>query len=392
LNFALERHTDNLANAIGMDRRELRIRNLMDDGHSMLNGQVLTDAGILRTAFAEAEAITPWETLGRGPNRGVGMAATLWITNPAPGQVTLKLDVDGSLGLITGATEIGTGAVAMGVRQIAADELGIDPRDVILTMPDTDGQGHDGGAQGSRVTHIVGRAAQEAGARLREQVVQAGARLLGELPDEVELGDGHAFVKGEWSRRVTLAEVASHALYETGPLVATGSYTTPTPKYDPDAAVGLLLPTFPTPTYHVHIAEVEVDPETGLVTILRYMVVQEVGKVINPEGVLGQIQGGVTQGIGYTLYEGLQVGEDGRYRQRTLESYRVPIALDAPQVEVVLLEHPDEEGPHGAKGVAEPPIVPVAAAIGNAIAHATGGAINRVPITPEDVLDALAEN
>ncbi len=392
LNFALERHTDNLANTIAMDRREFRIRNLMDDGHRMLNGQILTDAGIMRTAFAEVEAVAPWADMGKGPNRGVGMAATLWLTNPAPGQVTLKLDVDGTLGVITGASEIGTGAVAMGVRQIAADELGIDPRDVIVTMPDTDVQGHDGGAQGSRTTHIVGRAVREAGTGLREQVVRAGARLLGELPDDVEIGDGHVSVKGEWNRRVTLAEVATQALYDVGPLVASGSYATPTPKYDPDTAVGLLFPTFPTPTYHVHIAEVEVDPDTGLVTVLRYVVVQEVGKAITPEGVIGQIQGGVAQGIGYALYEGLQIGEDGRYRQRTLEAYRVPIALDVPRVEAVLLEHPDEEGPHGAKGAAEPPIVPVAAAIGNAIADATGGAINRIPITPEDVLDALAEN
>jgi CO/xanthine dehydrogenase Mo-binding subunit len=391
LNFALERHTDNLANAVAMDRREFRIRNLMDDGHRMLNGQILADAGIMRTAFTEAEAVASWEKMGRGPNRGVGMAATLWLTNPAPGQVTLKLDVDGTLGVITGASEIGTGAVAMGVRQIAADELAIDPGDVIVTMPDTDVQGHDGGAQGSRTTHIVGRAVREAGSRLRDQVELIGSRLLGELPDDVEIRDGHVSVKGEWNRRVTLAAVARQALHEVGPLVASGSYTTPTPKYDPDTATGLLFPTFPTPTYHVHVAEVEVDPASGLVEILRYIVVQEVGKVITPEGVLGQIQGGVAQGIGYTLYEGLQIGEDGRYRQRTLEAYRVPIARDVPRVEAVLLEHPDEEGPHGAKGVAEPPIIPVAAAIGNAIADATGGSINRIPIIPEDVLDALAE-
>lgn len=387
--FALERHTDNLANAIGMDRREFRVRNLMDDGHAMLNGQVLADAGILHTAFDAAETIAPWAELGKGPNRGVGIAATLWLTNPAPGQATLKLNDDGTLGLITAATENGSGAVAMGVRQIAADEIGIDPRDVIVTMPDTDGQGFDAGSQGSRTTHIVGRAVREAGSQLREQVIQVGAQMLGELPDDVELGDGHVAVKGRSETSVTIAEVARYAMNDRGPLAATGSYATPTPKYDPDTAVGMLFPTFPTPTYHVHIAEVEVDPDTGIVTVLRYVVAQEVGRAINPEGVLGQIQGGVAQGVGYALYEGLEIGEDGRYRQRTLESYRLPIAADVPRVEAVLLEHPEEAGPHGAKGVAEPPVVPVAAAIGNAIADATGGAITSVPITPEDVLDAL---
>lgn len=389
LYFALERHTDNLARAIGMDTREFRIRNLMTDGHSMLNGQVLSDAGIIETAFDAVEELAPWADLGVGPNRGVGIAATVWLTNPAPGQVTLKLNEDGTLGVITGATENGSGAVAMGIRQIAADELEIDPADVILTMPDTDGQGFDAGSQGSRTTHIVGRAVRDAGTDLRRQVVEAGAELLGQSPEDIEIADGQVRVKGNPQRNLTLADLAKGAMFRRGPLVATGSYTTPTPKYDPESATGMLFPTWPTPTYHVHVAEVEVDPDTGIVTVLRYLVAQEVGKAINPDGILGQVQGGVAQGIGYAIYEALQVGDDGRYRQRSLESYRVPIALDVPRVEAVLLEHPDEAGPYGAKGTAEPPIVPVAAAIANAVADATGGNITRVPITPEDVLDAL---
>ncbi|MDH5616049.1 MAG: xanthine dehydrogenase family protein molybdopterin-binding subunit [Acidimicrobiia bacterium] len=389
LYFALERHTDNLARAIGMDRRDFRMRNLMTDGQSMLNGQVLSDAGILEMAFDAVEEMAPWASLGVGPNRGVGIAATVWLTNPAPGQVTLKLNEDGTLGVITAATENGSGAVAMGVRQIAADELGVDPSDVILTMPDTDGQGFDAGSQGSRTTHIVGRAVREAGADLRRQIVEAGAQLLEESTEDIEITDGMVRVKGRPHRRLSLADLAKGAMFRRGPLAATGSYATPIPKYDPESATGMLFPTFPTPTYHVHVAEVEVDPHTGQVTVLRYLVAQEVGRAINPQGILGQIQGGVAQGIGHALYETLEVGADGRYRQRSLEAYRMPIAPDVPRVEAALLEHPDEAGPYGAKGTAEPPIVPVAAAIANAIADATGGSINRVPITPEDVLEAL---
>ena len=390
LYFALERHTDNLARAIDMDRRAFRMNNLMIDGQPMLNGQVLEDAGILRTAFDAVEELAPWSSLGLGPNRGVGIAATVWLTNPAPGQVTLKLNEDGTLGVITGATENGSGAVAMGVRQIAADELDMDPGDVILTMPDTDGQGFDAGSQGSRTTHIVGRAVREAGRDLRRQVIDSGAELLGLAPDEVEVSSGTVRAKDHPSLHLKFTELAKGAMYRRGPLVATGSYTTPIPKYDPDSAIGMLFPTFPTPTYHVHVAEVEVDPDTGAVTVLRYLVAQEVGKAINPEGILGQIQGGVAQGIGYALYEELEVGQDARYRQRSLEAYRVPIALDVPRVEAVLLEHPDAAGPYGAKGTAEPPVVPVAAAIGNAIADAIGAEVNVVPMTPEQVLRALA--
>jgi CO/xanthine dehydrogenase Mo-binding subunit len=141
----------------------------------------------------------------------------------------------------------------------------------------------------------------------------------------------------------------------------------------------------------VHLAEVEVDPVTGVVTVLRYVVAQEVGKVINPVGATGQVQGGVAQGLGYALYEHIQI-DDGRYRQRSLESYRLPLAPDVPRVETILLEHPDAQGPYGAKGVAEPPIVPVPAAIGNAVADAIGRPVSRLPITPDDILAALADS
>jgi CO/xanthine dehydrogenase Mo-binding subunit len=389
LYFAFERHTDNLANVIGMDRREFRINNLMTDGHVMLNGQALDDAGILATAFDQAEQHAPWRDLGKGPNRGVGMAASVWLTNPMAGQVGLQLNTDGRLSVVSGATENGSGAVAMGVRQVAAEELGIDADDVVLTLPDTDMQGYDAGSQGSSTTHIVGRAVGNAAAVMRERILQVAGQMLGQSPDDLEVGGGGVRVRGEDEPRVMLGEVAAAALGSGGPIASTGSYSTPAPKFDPESASGLLFPIWPTPTYHVHVAEVEVDPDTGAVTVLRYIVVQEVGKAINPAGILGQVQGGVVQGLGYALYEGLQIGPDARYRQRTLEAYRLPIALDIPDIEVVLLEHPAPEGPYGAKGAAEPPVVPVAAAIGNAVADATGGPIDRIPITPEDVLDAL---
>jgi CO/xanthine dehydrogenase Mo-binding subunit len=389
LYFALERHTDNLANAVGMDRREFRIRNAIDEGHTMLNGQVLEDSGLLRAAFDAIDEVAPWETLGTGPNRGVGIAATVWLTNPMPGAVTLRLEPDGSLGVVTGAAEIGTGAVALGVRQVAAEELGIDPDLVVLTMPDTDAHAYDGGAQGSRTTHIVGRAVQDAATGLRARIFEQAARLLDSGAEELEITEGQVRVTADPQRSVTLGQVAGAAMFDGGPIISSGSYATPTPKHDPEAATGLLFSAFPTPTYHVHVAEVEVDPVTGKVTVLRYLVAQEVGKAINPAGVMGQIQGAVAQGLGYALWETLQIGDDGRYRQRSLEAYKLPIALDVPRVEVILLEHPTDSGPYGAKGVAEPPIVPVAAAIANAVAAATGGPIVRLPITPDDVLNAL---
>ena len=388
--FAMERHLDEIANRLGMDRRELRIRNLQQDGDRLLNGQELPDASILGKAFDAVQKTAPWSEAGRGENQGVGIAACVWLTNPLSGSVVMKMNEDGTLGLVTGATENGSGAVAMGVTQIAAEELGLQAEDVVVSFPDTDSSPYDAGSQGSRTTHIVGRAVAEAAVELREKIYEVAGQMLEASPADLELVDGgRVGVKGSPGSELTLAEVAAEATATGKILSATGSYRTPAPKFDPTCATGLLFPVFPTPTYHVHQAEVEVDPVTGKVTVLRYVVAQEVGRVINPDGIIGQIQGGVAQGIGYALYENLEIGRNGKYRQRTLEAYRLPLAADMPDVEYILLEHPDPAGPYGAKGVAEPPVVPVAAAIVNAICDAVGAPIDSIPVLPEHVLDAM---
>ncbi len=353
------------------------------------NGQQLADAGIFAEAFAAVEQRAPWNEMAQEPYTGVGIAATVWLTNPQPGSVILKLNEDGRLGVITGATENGSGAVAMGVTQIAAEELKISPDQVIVSMPDTDTSPYDAGSQGSRTTHVVGRAVGKAAAELRERIFEVAATIMEAAVEDLELVEGGVAVKGSPGATVTLAEVAARATALGASLAATGAHATPQPRYDPTCASGLLFPTFPTPTYHVHLAEVRVDPVTGNVEVLRYVVAQEVGRVVNPLGIVGQIQGGVAQGLGYALWENLTIGEDGRYQQRNLGSYRLPLATDVPRVETIILEHPDEGGPFGARGVAEPPIVPVAAAIANAVSHAVGAPIDSIPITPQAVLEAL---
>jgi CO/xanthine dehydrogenase Mo-binding subunit len=392
LYFALERHMDECARALGIDRREFRLKNLIGEGAESLTGQVLESPEILREAFETMDRIAPWAEAGRkganGKLRGVGIAAVTWLTNPMPGSVTMKLNEDGTVGLITAANENGSGAVAMGITQIAAEALGVRPEDVLVTMPDTDVAGYDGGSQGSRTTHIVGRAATIAAAEVREKIFAVASELLEAAESDLELVDGEVRVKGA-STGLPLAQVATTATFTGGSITGTGSYATAVPSYDAGSASGLLFPVFPTPTYHVHLAEVEVDPVMGQIEVTRYVVVQEVGKAINPTGIRGQIQGGVAQGLGYALYENLQIVE-GRYQQRTLEAYRLPLSVDVPNVEFVLLEHPEPNGPYGARGVGEPPVIPVAAVVGNAVADAIGKPINRVPITPDDVLAALA--
>ena len=395
LYFALERQMDECARRLGMDRREFRLKNLLRDGDATLVGQVLEDAGVLAEAFDRVEEVAPWSELtsrtsAPGKLHGVGVAAATWLTNPGPASVTLKLNEDGTIGLISGATDNGSGAVTMAVTQIAAQELGVQPEDVVLSMPDTDASGYDAGSQGSRTTHVVGRATCLAAAEVREKIFTVASRLLEVDARDLELAARAVRVKGAPSRSLPLSKIATEAAWSTGPIVGSGSYATPTPAHDPGCANGLLFPTFPTPTYHVHLAEVEVDPATGRIDVLRYVVAQEVGRAINPVGIRGQIQGGVAQGLGYALYEGLEIA-DSRYRQRTLETYRLPLAVDVPEVEILVLEHGDPVGPHGARGVAEPPIVPVAAAIGNAVSDALGKTVRQVPIRPDDVVALLSD-
>lgn len=392
LYFAVERHMDNCARRLGLDRRAFRLRNLIRSGDAVVNGQVLEDADILAEAFDRIEEIAPWDerptSSSNGKLRGAGVAAVTWMTNPGAGSVVLKLNEDGTTGVVTAGTENGSGAIAMGVTQIVAEAMGVRSEDVVVLMPDTDAAGYDGGSQGSRTTHVVGRAALIAAEELTQKIFDVAADLLESSPSDLELRDGEVAVKGVRQSGIPLATVGATATFTVGPLTGTGSYATPAPAFNPGCATGLLFPVFPTPSYHVHYVEVEVDPDTGQVDVVRYVVAQEVGKAINPAGVRGQIQGGVTQGLGYALYENVQI-VDGRYQERRLETYRLPLAPDIPDVEIILLEHPEAAGPYGARGVAEPPVLPVAAAVGNAIADAIGAPITRIPFTPADVLTAL---
>jgi len=342
----------------------------------------------LRAAFDPADYLSGGQDAGAGELRGVGQAAAIWLTNPMPGHATVKLNEDGTATVITSATENGSGAVATGLRQIAAEALGLATDQVTVTMPDTDATGYDAGSQGSRTTHVVGRAIADASAEVRSQVLDRASQMLEAAPEDLVITDGVVSVAGVPTASVTLGQVAQAAMWTEGPIAAGASYVTPTPPHDPLCATGMLIKGWPTPTYHLHQAEVSVDPVTGHVTVDRYIVCQEVGRAIHPDAITGQIQGGVAQGLGFALSERVDL-DHGRYVQRTFKQHGLPLAADVPRVEAIVMEHADPAGPFGAKGAAEPPVVPVAAAIANAVADAIGAPIDSLPITPEAVLDAL---
>ena len=396
--FANERHMDAIADALGRDRREFRLSSLARDGDLMRNGQPLEQVSILHEAFERVDELAPWQEIvsrhsaqrgaGDGLLRGVGMAAAIWLTNPMPGHATVKLNEDGTATVITSATENGSGAVATALRQIAAETLGLAADQVLVTMPDTDATGYDAGSQGSRTTHVVGRAIADASADVRRQVLDQASQILEAAPEDLLIADGVVTVAGVPAASLTLGQVAQAATWTEGPIAAGASYVTPTPPHDPMCATGMLIKGWPTPTYHLHQAEVSVDPVTGRVRVERYVVCQEVGRAIHPDAIAGQIQGGVAQGLGFALSERVDL-DHGRYVQRTFKEHGLPLAADVPKVEMIVMEHADPAGPYGAKGAAEPPVVPVAAAVANAVADAIGAPIDTLPITPEAVLDAL---
>ncbi len=406
--FANERHMDAIADALGRDRRDFRLASLARDGDLMRNGQPLEEVSILREAFDRVDELVPWRDIvsrnqrqrdaaapssppaeaGADVLRGAGQAAAIWLTNPMPGHATVKLNEDGTATVITSATENGSGAVATGLRQIAAATLGLAAEAVTITMPDTDATGYDAGSQGSRTTHVVGRAIADASAEVRSQVLDRASQMLEAVPEDLVIDAGVVTVAGVPAAGLTLGAVAQAATWSDGPITAGASYVTPTPPHDPACATGMLIKGWPTPTYHLHQAEVSVDVVTGRVTVDRYVVCQEVGRAIHPDAITGQIQGGVAQGLGFALSERVDL-DHGRYVQRTFKAHGLPLAEDVPKVEMIVMEHADPAGPYGAKGAAEPPIVPVAAAVANAVSDAIGVPFDTLPITPEAVLEAL---
>jgi CO/xanthine dehydrogenase Mo-binding subunit len=250
---------------------------------------------------------------------------------------------------------------------------------------DTDGVPYDYGAQGSRTAFSVGNAARAAAAGLRERIAGFVAGRFGVAPGLVTLQDSHA-VAGE--HRMSLAEIARLIQLTGGGLIAHGTFINAPPPHDAARVSNHPLPAWTTPSFHAHAAEVSVDAETGEITVEHYVVAQDVGFAINPTGIEGQIEGGVAQGLGQALFEEL-VFHEGRVLNPNLTDYKMPTAMDVPQIGTILVECASQAGPYGAKGVGEPPCIEPLATIANAVAAATGVRICSAPLTPEKLLRAL---
>lgn len=386
--LAVEAHMEEIAQALGESSIEVRRRHFFRDGDVAFNGQVIERPSIeecLDKVLTAIDYDSP-----RPANRAVGIACAWWTTTAGAAAATTKLENDGTVAVITGATEIGSGALAAGVVSLTARALGIEEHQVrLVSTADTGTGAYDFGAQGSRTTFNVGNAVLGACDQMREQIFDEAAHLLEAAPEDLELSAGAVSVRGVAGPAVALRDVATSATARSGQIHASSRYVAPPTPHDL-SCVGAqhFYPTFNSPSFHCHAAEVEIDPDTGQVDVLRYVVAQDVGKALVPPAIEGQIQGGVLQGIGMALYEE-ELLRDGVVANTGFDTYKMPTVMEAPRVECLLVETPSADGPEGARGVGEPPIIVPAAALHNAVSSAVGTPLRHLPMTPARVLEHL---
>ena len=386
--WALESHTDEVAAAVGMDPVAFRRLNAVDTGAVGPSGQTYGEIGVQQCIEEATKLVGYGQTLP--DDEAIGVAIGWWPSFAVPSGAYLKLDGDGSGQIITGAQECGTGAV-MTLRQLAADELGMDPENFELVYQDTSVAPYDMGATGSQTLFNNGRAVVAAAGQVAEQLRKLAAEFLEAAPGDIVLADGHAHVAGSPSSTVSIAELAGIAAGGEL-LIGHGSGAPPAaPPLAGSSCVGDLgMASFVAPQFSCHAVRVRLDRDTGVVRVLEVGAAHDSGTIINELGALGQVEGGVMMGVGQALTEGTQYDDQGRQRNAGLLEYKLQTCADTPVIRThfVQINTPDA-GPRGAKGLAEAPNVATAAAISNALAKLVGKPVRRLPMTAERVWEAM---
>jgi CO/xanthine dehydrogenase Mo-binding subunit len=374
--FAVESTLDIVAQKIGIDPLQLRLKNAARPGTTMIYGPKMAHRGYVETL--EALINHPAYQAPLGPNQGRGVASGYWFNGGGESSATVQVNEDGTVTITTGSVDIGGSRASMAL--MAAETLGIDYSQVRSFVADTASVGFTNPTGGSRVTFATGTAIVEASRKIVDELRKRAAVIWDVDVDGVLWEDGHAKPAGANVgdfAPLSLKEIAAKKALTGGPITAAASVN-----------AGGQAPGFTT-----QFCDVEVDPETGKVTVLRYVAAQDVGKAIHPSYVEGQIQGGVAQGIGWALNEEYIYDKNGRLDNPGFLDYRVPVAPDIPMIEAVLVEVPNPAHPYGAKGVGEVNICPPMAAIANAIDHAIGRRLTELPMSPPRIraaLDAVA--
>ncbi|MDH3534075.1 MAG: molybdopterin-dependent oxidoreductase, partial [Gammaproteobacteria bacterium] len=394
--FAYESQMDDLARKLGIDPLAIRLLNGVETGTKMYTGVVIREGTAMKASLEKAAAMIEWEKRDiceRRPlpqqRRGFGMATILKGSGLGRGLsdhagVKLEMHRDGSVVLHSGAADMGQGIITV-MAQLAAERLGIDIAAVRVARADTAKSPDAGASCASRQAMVSGNAVLEAANEIRDTLLTLAARKTKVAKDRMDLRAGKLYVDGE-PHELTVRDLAQRAGNWGYPLHAASLVHFEYPQGVPDVTYKYSQEVF---QFCTQIAQVLVDCETGQVTVERLVAVHDAGRMINPGGVYGQIEGGVAQGIGYALSEELLV-DAGHTRNPSLENYIIPMSLDIPELEMAVLEFPEPVGaPLGAKGIAESPIIPTAPAIRNAIYDAIGKPLYELPMTPERVLPVL---
>jgi len=399
--FALETQIDEVALAIGMDPVEFRLKNTIREGdfdrlsplvyefkaHSKdSDGWQIRSCG-LQECIKKGAEIIGWAKKRREFNefnkrsrvlkRGLGMACVSQGSGVAgieKGGATIKLNEDGSFNLMVGAADVGTGADTV-LSQIAAEALGVTVDEIIIYPGDTDIVPFDSGAYASNTTYGSGGAVLLAAQAVKEKILDVAAKLLDEPKEDLRL-ENKSVLSTFSGRSLPLSQVATAAIYqEKFQIQVTASHTSPTSP----------------PPFVAQFAEVEVDTETGIVTVLRFISVVDAGTIINPPLAEGQVEGAVAMGLGYALTEELLLDDQGQVLNAHLADYHIPKATSMPKLETIFVQTYEPSGPFGAKSVGEVAINGPAPAVANALFHALGIRFRELPLTPEKILKALAE-
>ncbi|KAF0115105.1 MAG: xanthine dehydrogenase family protein large subunit [Rhodobacteraceae bacterium] len=370
--FAVESMVDEMCRELKLDPIEVRLKNGAKNGSKSSYGPIYTMIGLQETL--EAAKAHPNYAIPLGPNQGRGVASGFWFNHGGETSVSLAVGEDGTATVMIGTPDIGGSRASIGL--MVAETLGIPYEDVRVNVVETGALGVNEPTHGSRATFASGKAAVEAARQAIAEMCRRAAADWGIDADAVEWKDGAAHPAGPNAGKhppMTIGEIGAKMGSTGGPIsghheVTAGGYGA---------------------SFGTHVVDVEVDPETGRTTVIRYLVVQDAGTAIHPAYVEGQYQGGAAQGIGWALNEEYVYGTDGRLQNPVFLDYRIPVASDLPMIDTVIIEVPNPGHPYGVRGVGETGITPPLPAIAAAIAGATGARIRSLPCTPPKVLAAI---
>ncbi|HYA36004.1 MAG TPA: xanthine dehydrogenase family protein molybdopterin-binding subunit, partial [Candidatus Binataceae bacterium] len=368
--FAIETVVDELAEKCGIDPLDFRVPNGAKEGSPQLIGPPYRRIGYIETVEALKNSPHYKSTL-TGPNRGRGVATGFWFNAGMQSSAVVNIHSDGTASVVTGSPDIGGSRASMAM--ITAEVLGLPITDVRPLVTDTDSIGQCDVTGGSRVTFATGTAVYEAAQDAARQLRERAAKVWEKKPEEVELRDGTLHAKDGSVSPMSIKQLAGRLARTGGPVSGRASVNA--------RGVG--------PAFAATCVDVEIDPDTGKVQILRCTVAQDAGRAIHPSYVEGQLQGGTAQGLGWALNEEYVYDAQGHLRNTGFLDYRIPTCLDLPMIETIVVEVPNPGHPLGVRGVGEVSIVPPPAAVANAIYRATGIRMTELPMSPPRVLKAI---